>query len=118
MADAFLDPLLVLADERPHIHGFHPYPARFSPGLAGPLVRTVEPLVQPLDRLGPGEAGRIVYVVPKDAAMLVRLANLGVVPGAVVRLQQRTPAAVIRVGETTLAVEPAIAGEIYVKRTD
>ena len=25
------------------------------------LVRTVEPLVQPLDRLGPGEAGRIVY---------------------------------------------------------
>ncbi len=81
------------------------------------LVRTVEPLVQPLDRLGPGEAGRIVYVVPRDAAMLVRLANLGVVPGAVVRLQQRTPAAVIRIGETTLAVEPAIAGEIYVKRT-
>jgi hypothetical protein len=43
MADAFLDPLLVLADERPHVHGFHPYPARFSPGLAGPLVRTAAP---------------------------------------------------------------------------
>jgi DtxR family Mn-dependent transcriptional regulator len=39
-----------------------------------------------------------------------------VVPGATVRLQQSSPAAVIRIGETTLAVDPAIAGEIYVKR--
>jgi DtxR family transcriptional regulator, Mn-dependent transcriptional regulator len=39
-----------------------------------------------------------------------------VVPGATLHFQQRSPAAVIRIGETTLAVEPEVAGEIYVKR--
>ncbi len=78
--------------------------------------RTVEPVVIPLDRLSAGEAGRIVYIAPRDMARLVRLSNLGITPGAMVTLQQRTPATVIRVGETTLAVEPEIAAEIHVKR--
>jgi DtxR family Mn-dependent transcriptional regulator len=80
------------------------------------LSRTVEPLVQPLDRLGVGERGRIVYIVPREPERLVRFSNLGIVPGATVGLQQRSPAAVLRVGETTLAVDPAIAGEIYVRK--
>jgi hypothetical protein len=33
-----------------------------------------------------------------------------------VRLTQSRPAAILKVGETMLAVEPEIAGEIYVKR--
>lgn len=78
--------------------------------------QTAEPLVQPLDRLAPGQAAHIVYIVPRAAGRLVRLAGLGVVPGATVHLQQRTPAAVVRVGETTVALEPAVAGEIYVRR--
>jgi len=80
--------------------------------------RAVEPLVQPLDRLAPGEAGHIVYIVPREPGRLVRLAGLGVVPGAIVHFQQRTPAAVLRVGETTVALEPAVAGEIYVRRVE
>ena len=80
------------------------------------LTRTLEPLVQPLDRLPVGEEARVVYIAPREPARLVRLSNLGVVPGAILRLQQRSPAAVLRVGETTLAVEPEVAGEIYVKR--
>jgi len=81
------------------------------------LTRTVEPLVQPLDRLGVGERGRIVYIVPREPERLVRLSNLGIVPGATVALQQKSPAAVLRIGETTLALDPAIAAEIYVRRT-
>ena len=80
------------------------------------LTRTVEPLVAPLDRLPIGQEGRIVYIAPREPDRLVRLADLGVVPGATVRLQQTSPAAVIRIGETTLAVDPSIAAEIYVKR--
>jgi DtxR family Mn-dependent transcriptional regulator len=80
------------------------------------LSRPSEPLVQPLQRLAPGETGRIVHIVPREARRLMRLANLGVVPGALVRLQQKSPAVVLRVGETTLAVEPEFADEIYVKR--
>ena len=80
------------------------------------LSRPSEPLVQPLQRLAPGETGRIVHIVPREARRLMRLSHLGVVPGAVVRLQQKSPAVVLRVGETTLAVEPELADEIYVKR--
>lgn len=80
------------------------------------LTRSVEPLVQPLDRLPLGKDARIVYIAPKEATRLVRLSHLGIVPGAIVQLQQIRPAAVIRVGETTLAVEPEVAGEIYVRR--
>jgi DtxR family Mn-dependent transcriptional regulator len=78
------------------------------------LTKTIEPLVQPLDRLGVGERGRIVYIVPRDPARLVRLSNLGIFPGVTVDLQQRRPATVLRVGETTLAMDAAIAAEIYV----
>jgi len=76
----------------------------------------VEPLVQPLDRLGVGEAARIVYMVPRDPERLVRLSGLGVVPGATLRLVQRRPATVFAVGETTIAIDRAIAAEIYVKK--
>jgi DtxR family Mn-dependent transcriptional regulator len=77
----------------------------------------VEPLVQPLHRLAVGESARIAYIVPKDPERLVRLSNLGIVPGATVRLKQRKPAAVISIGETTLAVDREIAEEVYVKKT-
>jgi Fe2+ transport system protein FeoA len=76
----------------------------------------VEPLVQPLDRLAAGSKGRIVYITPREPQQLARLSSLGIVPGATVLLQQKSPAVVLRVQETTLAVDPAIAGEIYVKR--
>ncbi len=91
-----------------------------KPIPAGPccrtLTRTIEPLVQPLDRLPVGARGRIVYIVPREPERLVRFSVLGIVPGAIIQLQQKSPAAVLRVHETTLAVDPDIAGEIYVKR--
>lgn len=77
----------------------------------------IEPLVQPLSRMAVGSEARVVYIVPKDPERLVRLSSLGLVPGATIRLQQRQPAAVVRIGETTLALDPVIATEIYVKRT-
>ena len=91
-----------------------------KPIPAGPCCRelsqTIEPLVQPLDRLPAGAEGRIVYIVPRERDRLARLTNLGIIPGARVRVQQKTPAFVLALGETTLAVDPAIAGEIYVKK--
>ena len=78
--------------------------------------RTVEPLVQPLGMLPVGARGRIVYIVPRDPDRLVRLSNLGIIAGETIQLAQKTPAAILRVGETTLAVDPQIADEIYVKK--
>jgi DtxR family Mn-dependent transcriptional regulator len=78
----------------------------------------VEPLVQPLDQLAVGRSGKIVYIVPRDPARLVRLSDLGLVPGVIVKLQQHRPAMVIGVGETTLAIDSEIATEIYVKKVE
>jgi DtxR family Mn-dependent transcriptional regulator len=44
------------------------------------------------------------------------LAVYGLVPGSRVVLQQKRPAYVVRVGETELALEAAIACEILVRR--
>ena len=52
----------------------------------------VAPLVQPLDRLAVGDLARIAYIVPRDAERLVRLSDLGVIPGATIRLRQKRPA--------------------------
>lgn len=78
--------------------------------------RTIEPLVQPLSRLPAGSSARIVHIVPRDAERLARLSALGVVPGATLKLQQKTPATVLKLGETTLALDSEIAGEIFVKK--
>ena len=96
---------------------FCPHGKPIPPGpCCRSLTQSIEPLVQPLDRLGVGERGRIVYIVPREPERLVKLSSLGIVPGVTISLLQRSPAAVLRVGETTLAVDPAIASEIYVKR--
>lgn len=91
-----------------------------NPIPAGPCCRSfsnaIEPLVQPLEQLATGQSARIVYIVPRDPTRLVRLSSLGLVPGAIVRLEQKRPAVVVGVGETTLAVDREIAGEIYVKK--
>jgi DtxR family transcriptional regulator, Mn-dependent transcriptional regulator len=93
-----------------------PHGKPIPPGTCCHTLQALEPLVQPLDRLPVGRDARIVYIAPREPARLARLGSLGIAPGVVVHLQQKSPAAVIRVGETTLALDPAIAGEIYVKR--
>jgi DtxR family Mn-dependent transcriptional regulator len=89
---------------------------------AGACCRTfsnaIEPLVQPLAQLSAGRSARIVYIVPRDPGRLVKLSSLGLVPGATIRLEQKRPAFVIAIGETTLALEADIASEIYVKKVE
>jgi len=91
-----------------------------KPIPAGPCCRSfsqaIEPLVQPLSRLPAGSSARIVHIVPRDSARLARLSALGVVPGATLTLQQKAPATVLRLGETTLALDSEIAAEIFVKK--
>ena len=62
--------------------------------------------------------GRIVFIAPKFHDRMDRLAALGVIPGSELRLHQRSPSYVIEIGETTIALDPEIAGEIYVKPVD
>lgn len=68
----------------------------------------------PLTTLRAGQSGRVIHVAPGEPNLMVKLSSLGVLPGAVVELQQRVPAAVIRVGETTVALDGEIAAQIFV----
>ena len=77
--------------------------------------KTVRPLVTGLKSFDLGTPARIVFIAPKFHDRMDRLAALGVIPGSEIRLHQRSPSYVIEVGETTIALDPEIAGEIYVK---
>jgi DtxR family Mn-dependent transcriptional regulator len=85
-------------------------------GCCRSFSNAVEPLVQPLSQLAVGRAAKIVYIVPRDPSRLVKLSDLGLVPGVELRLQQKRPATVVAVGETTLALDRDIVSEIYVKK--
>ncbi len=79
--------------------------------------QVINPLVVPLSTLELGATGRIIFIIPKSHARLDKLGSLGLVPGSLVRLHQKKPAFVIEIGETTLALDPEIVKEIYVKKT-
>ncbi len=80
--------------------------------------KTVRPLVTGLPHFGLGDTGRIVFIAPRFHDRMDKLAALGVVPGSEIRLHQRSPAYVLEIGETTVAIDPEIAGEIFVKRVE
>lgn len=93
-----------------------PHGKPIPPGdCCGAFHRTVRPLVTGLRSFELGATGRIVFIAPKFHDRMDRLAALGVIPGSTIRLHQRSPSYVIEIGETTIALDPEIAGEIYVK---
>ena len=79
------------------------------------VERTLRPLVTGLASFPLGAKGRIVFIAPKFHVRMDRLAALGVTPGSTLRLHQRSPSFVIEVGETTIALDPEIANEVFVK---
>lgn len=68
----------------------------------------------PLSNLRTGQEGHVAYVGTEDRRRLEQLSSLGIVPGAALRLLQNRLAAVVRVGETELALDFDIARLIYV----
>ena len=78
--------------------------------------KEMRPLVNPLEELGLGEQGRIVFIAPKSHQRLDRLSTLGIIPGSIVRMHQKNPSYVLEIGETTLALDRDIVKDIYVKK--
>ena len=96
-----------------------PHGKAIPPGkCCASLQSTVRPLVTGLPAFELGTPARIVFIAPKFHDRMDRLAALGVIPGSEIRLHQRSPSFVIEVGETTIALDPEIAREIYVKRVE
>ncbi len=80
--------------------------------------REMKPLVIPLEELGLGERGRIVFIAPRSHQRLDRLSSLGIVPGSILRMHQKNPSYVLQIGETTLALDHEVVKDIYVKKVE
>ncbi len=78
--------------------------------------KDIKPLVIPLEELGLGENGRIVFISSRSHQRLDRLSSLGIVPGSIIKMHQKNPSFVLQIGETTLALDKDIVKDIYVKR--
>jgi len=69
----------------------------------------------PLHRLKSGQRAQVVELKSDSHARLARLGALGLMPGSWLVVLQKKPALVVRVGETEISLDDAVAGEILVR---
>jgi DtxR family Mn-dependent transcriptional regulator len=78
--------------------------------------RSIEAVVVSANQMHTGETARVAYVNTKNYSRLHKLSSFGFTPGVKVKLHQRSPAFVLECDETQLAIEEALAEDIYVLR--
>lgn len=78
--------------------------------------RSVDAVVVKANEMHLGETARVAYVNTKNYSRLHKLSTFGFTPGVKIKLQQRSPAFVLECDETQLAIEEALAEDIYVLR--
>lgn len=69
----------------------------------------------PLHRLKSGQRAQVIELKSENPARLARLGALGLMPGSWIVVLQRKPALVLRVSETEISLDDAVAGEIMVR---
>lgn len=76
----------------------------------------VMPVVMRLSEFEVGSKGKITFIVQSDPSRISKLNSLGITAGSIIKFLQKTPSCVLQIDETTVAVDPEIAKEIYVKK--
>jgi len=76
----------------------------------------IEAIVVPLTKLAVGQGGIVAYIVTGEHKFIHKIFSLGVVPGATIKLHQKSPSFVIIAGQTQIAIDSAIAGQIYIRK--
>jgi DtxR family Mn-dependent transcriptional regulator len=76
----------------------------------------VTPVVTRLSEFEVGATGKITFIVPSDPSRLSKLNSLGISAGSVIKFIQKVPSCVLQIDETTVAIDPEIAREIYLKK--
>ena len=66
--------------------------------------------------LAAGDRAQVLCLAGESPSRRNHLAVFGLVPGSEIRLLQRYPSFVVEIGETVLALEADVAGDIVVKR--
>lgn len=78
--------------------------------------RSIDSVVVSVEQMSTGEEARVAYVNTKSYPRLNKLTSFGISPGARVKLHQRSPAFVLECEQTQVALEAALARDIYVFR--
>jgi len=76
----------------------------------------VTPVVTRLSDFEVGATGKITFIVPSDPSRISKLNSLGIIAGSVIKFVQKIPSCVLQIDETTVAIDPEIAREIYLKK--
>ncbi|MDA8168578.1 MAG: metal-dependent transcriptional regulator [Nitrospiraceae bacterium] len=76
-------------------------------------ARNVTPLVVSLADAHVGDDFRVVFL---RTPMIDRLASIGLVAGSTIKLFQKKPSYVIKIDETTIAIDEEVARGIFVKK--
>ncbi|MHB8881682.1 MAG: metal-dependent transcriptional regulator [Thermodesulfovibrionales bacterium] len=76
----------------------------------------VAPVVTRLSEFEVGATGKITFIVSSDPSRINRLNSLGIVAGSSIKYLQKTPSCILQIDETTVALDPEIAKEIFLKK--
>jgi len=74
-------------------------------------VFSLKPLLCKLSEMEIGKKGKVRYIQNPEKS----LANIGLLPGEEIRLIQKRPTIIVEIGNTTVALDPAIARDIYMQ---
>ena len=76
----------------------------------------VTPVVTRLSEFEVGASGKITFIVSSDPSRINRLNSLGIAAGSIIKYIQKTPSCILQIDETTVALDPEIAKEIFLKK--
>jgi DtxR family transcriptional regulator, Mn-dependent transcriptional regulator len=81
-------------------------------------VREVSQTVVSLEKLKPGDSGKVTYIKPSSHAILEQLLSFGLSPGVIVTLTQSRPVFCVKFENTELALDREIVKNIFVWKID
>lgn len=76
----------------------------------------IKSLIVPLCNMKSGDTGKVVYITTRFHHRLDRISGIGILPGTKIKVHQNLPTFVIQVGESQIALDNAIASDIFVRR--
>ena len=74
----------------------------------------IDSSVVSLKDLSPGESGKITYIKPDNHSSFHQLISFGLHPGVIVTVHRKNPAFCVKFGNTELALDDNVVGNIYV----
>lgn len=93
-----------------------PHAKPIPPGPCCKEGKEITPsVIAPLTKMRKRESGHIVYILTENHPKLQKLLAMGVLPGQRIEIIQTRPSYVFQIGQTQVAVDGEIAGNIFVR---